>query len=181
MAFSDEPLRTVAPGRPPSADGLIGLGPHGKLTHAQRCCSPVRPVLAVGFVAGAFAGPHLGVVSAQSSPKVFELRTYTAPEGKLADLHERFRDHTLRIFQKHGMTNVIYLSPTDAPLSQNTLVYLLSHQSREAAKDSWADFARRSRVEEGGRRVAGERAHRREGGVRVPDGHRLLADEVRPS
>lgn len=96
--------------------------------------------LAVGFVAGAFAAPHLGVVSAQS-PKVFELRTYTAPEGKLSDLHKRFRDHTMRIFQKHGMTNVIYLSPTDAPLSQNTLVYLLSHQSREAAKKSWADFA----------------------------------------
>ena len=97
--------------------------------------------LAAGFVAGALAAPHLGVASAQSSPKVFELRTYAAPEGKLSDLHKRFRDHTMRIFQKHGMTNVIYLSPTDAPQSQNTLVYLLSHQSREAAKKSWADFA----------------------------------------
>jgi hypothetical protein len=97
--------------------------------------------LAVGFVAGALLGPRLGAVSAQSSPKVFELRTYTAPEGKLADLHQRFRNHTLRIFQKHGMTNVIYLAPTDAPLSQNTLVYLLAHESREAAKKSWAEFA----------------------------------------
>jgi hypothetical protein len=97
--------------------------------------------LAAGFVAGALAAPHLGVVSAQTPAKVFELRTYTAPDGKLTDLHKRFRDHTMRIFQKHGMTNVIYLSPTDAPLSQNTLVYLLSHQSREAAKKSWADFA----------------------------------------
>ena len=96
--------------------------------------------LVVGFVAGAIVGPRLGVVSAQSSPKVFELRTYTAPEGKLADLHKRFRDHTLRIFQKHGMTNVIYLAPTDAPLSQNTLVYLLSHNSREAATKSWEAF-----------------------------------------
>jgi NIPSNAP len=97
--------------------------------------------LAAGFVAGALAAPQLGVVSAQTPAKVFELRTYTAPDGKLTDLHKRFRDHTMRIFQKHGMTNVIYLSPTDAPLSQNTLVYLLSHQSREAAKKSWADFA----------------------------------------
>ena len=111
------------------------------LTSYARMLRPSVLLLAVGFVAGALAGPHLGVVSAQSSPKVFELRTYTAPEGKLRDLHTRFRDHTLRIFQKHGMTNVIYLSPTDAPLSQNTLVYLLSHQSREAAKKSWADFA----------------------------------------
>jgi hypothetical protein len=96
--------------------------------------------LAVGFVAGALVGPRLGVVSAQASGKVFELRTYTAPDGKLADLHKRFRDHTLRIFQKHGMTNVIYMAPTDAPLSQNTLVYLLSHQSREAATKSWEAF-----------------------------------------
>jgi hypothetical protein len=97
--------------------------------------------LAVGFLAGALLGPRLGVVSAQSPAKVFELRTYTAPEGKLADLHTRFREHTLRIFQKHGMTNVIYLAPTDSPLSQNTLVYLLAHESREAAKKSWAEFA----------------------------------------
>ena len=73
--------------------------------------------------------------------RVFELRTYTAPPGKLADLHKRFRDHTLRIFQKHGMTNVIYMSPMDAPLSENTLVYLLSHSSREEAKKSWAAFS----------------------------------------
>jgi len=105
--------------------------------------NPLRSLLRPSalFVAGALAAPHLGVVSAQTPAKVFELRTYTAPEGKLTDLHKRFRDHTMRIFQKHGMTNVIYLSPTDAPLSQNTLVYLLSHQSREAAKKSWADFA----------------------------------------
>ena len=97
--------------------------------------------LVVGVVAGVLAGPRLGVVSAQSSTKVYELRTYTAPEGKLADLHTRFRDHTLRIFQKHGMTNVIYLAPTDAPRSQNTLVYLRAHESREAATKSWAAFA----------------------------------------
>lgn len=97
--------------------------------------------LAVAFGAGVLAGPHLGVARAQSAGRVFELRTYTAPAGKLADLHTRFRDHTLRIFQKHGMTNVVYLAPLDAPLSQNTLIYLLAHESREAAKKSWAEFA----------------------------------------
>ena len=109
--------------------------------HLRTLLSPSVLFLAVGFVAGAAVGARPGVVSAQSSPKVFELRTYTAPEGKLAELHKRFRDHTLRIFQKHGMTNVIYLSPTDAPLSQNTLVYLLAHESRDAAKKNWAEFA----------------------------------------
>jgi len=72
--------------------------------------------------------------------RVFELRTYTAGEGKLDLLHARFRNHTLKFFQKYGMTNVIYGKPLDAPLSQNTLVYLLAYPSREAAKKSWDAF-----------------------------------------
>jgi NIPSNAP len=111
------------------------------MTHLLRMLGrPSVLCLAVGFLTGALASPRLGVAFAQSSPKVFELRTYTAPDGKLANLHARFRDHTTRIFEKHGMTNVVYLAPTDAPLSQNTLVYLLAHESREAAKKSWAAF-----------------------------------------
>jgi NIPSNAP len=92
----------------------------------------------VGFALGSLVGPA-GHLRAQA-PRVFELRTYTAPEGKLGDLHARFRNHTLRIFQRHGMTNVAYFSPQDAPLSQNTLIYLLAHSSREAAKQSWDAF-----------------------------------------
>ena len=91
-------------------------------------------VFASGFVAGT-------VVRAQSdSKRVFELRTYTAPEGKLGDLHKRFRDHTMRIFKKHGMESVGYWQPQDPPDSQNTLIYIISHQSREQAKKNWADF-----------------------------------------
>jgi hypothetical protein len=78
-------------------------------------------------------------VHAQSN-RVFELRTYTAPEGKLADLNKRFRDHTMRIFEKHGMTNIAYWTPQDSPLKENTLIYVISHKSREAAKASWAAF-----------------------------------------
>jgi len=80
------------------------------------------------------------VVRAQSQKRVFEIRTYTANEGKLLDLHARFRNHTLRLFEKHGMTNVGYWSPEDAPLSQNTLIYVISHDSREAAKANWDGF-----------------------------------------
>ena len=97
----------------------------------------------VVFAAGMLAGRAFddrSAVSAQTAGRVFEMRTYTAPDGKLGDLHKRFRDHTLRIFQKHGMTNVAYFSPMDAPLSQNTMVYLISHASREAAKASWGAF-----------------------------------------
>ena len=94
------------------------------------------------FLAGLSAGSlwQSGIAHAQAAKHVYELRTYTAPEGKLGDLHTRFRDHTVRIFNKHGMKSVIYLAPQDAPDSQNTLIYVLEHPSREAAKKAWADF-----------------------------------------
>jgi NIPSNAP len=96
----------------------------------------------VVFIAGMSAGSMLqsGIAHAQASKHVYELRTYTAPEGKLGELHTRFRDHTIRIFNKHGMKSVIYMSPQDAPDSANTLIYVLEHPSREAAKKAWADF-----------------------------------------
>jgi hypothetical protein len=97
-------------------------------------------LLIVGAGLGrAFDAPR--TLEAQTKGRVFELRTYTAPDGKLSDLHKRFRDHTLRIFEQHGMTNVGYWMPQDAPLSQNTMVYLISHQSREAARQNWKEFA----------------------------------------
>ncbi len=97
-------------------------------------------LLSAGFAAG-LAVARGEPVHAQAGNKVFEIRTYTAPEGKLEELHKRFRDHTLRIFQKHGMTNIVYFRPLDPPLSQNTLIYVLAHESREAAKKSWAAFS----------------------------------------
>ena len=96
------------------------------------------------LVAGAGLGRTIGAppsLEAQMKGRVFELRTYTAPDGKLGDLHKRFRDHTLRIFEKHGMTSIGYWMPEDAPLSQNTMVYLLAHPSREAARQNWKEFA----------------------------------------
>ncbi len=92
-----------------------------------------------GFVVRAAIEPG-SIARAQSGKRVFEIRTYTANEGKLADLNARFRNHTLRLFEKHGMTNVGYWTPQDAPLSGNTLIYIISHESREAAKKSWDDF-----------------------------------------
>lgn len=94
-------------------------------------------ILLAGFAAGAVTQ---GTLAAQPPVRVFELRTYTAPEGKLGELHARFRDHTLRIFEKHGMTSIVYLAPMDAPAANNQLVYLLAHKSREAAKASWDAF-----------------------------------------
>lgn len=69
---------------------------------------------------------------------VFELRTYHANDGKLPALQSRFRDHTLSLFEKHGMTNVGYWVPTDN--EQNLLIYLLSYPNKEARDKSWKDF-----------------------------------------
>jgi hypothetical protein len=94
------------------------------------------------FGAGFWAGQWLdGGSSAQAQgQKVFELRTYTSPDGRLGDLLARFRNDTLRIFEKHGMENVGYWVPADAPASGNTLIYILAHDSRDAATKSWAAF-----------------------------------------
>lgn len=91
-----------------------------------------------GFAARGVMSPE--VAHAQSAERVFELRTYTANPGKLETLKTRFRDHTIRIFERHGMTNIGYWIPMDAPNSENTLIYILAHKDREAAKKSWADF-----------------------------------------
>lgn len=97
-------------------------------------------LLAAGYAAGRAAS--LGVVAhAQAqNTRVFELRTYTANEGKLAALHSRFRDHTLKLFEKHGIRNIGYWTPRDTPLSANTLIYIIAHESPEAAQASWAAF-----------------------------------------
>lgn len=82
-----------------------------------------------------------GLNAASKSPqRVFELRVYHAAPGKLQALHARFRNHTMKLFEKHGMKNVIYFSPQDKPASEDTLTYLLSHASRDAAKASWRAF-----------------------------------------
>jgi len=93
------------------------------------------------FVTGFLTGQLLdgGDAEAQGR-KVFELRTYTAPEGKLDDLLARFRNDTTRIFEKHGMHNIGYWVPADSPASANTLIYILAHDSRDAATKSWAAF-----------------------------------------
>ena len=71
---------------------------------------------------------------------LFELRIYKAAEGKLGKLDSRFRDHTIRLFEKHGMRNVAYWHPTDEPNSKDHLIYIIKHESRAAAKASWQAF-----------------------------------------
>lgn len=76
----------------------------------------------------------------ESKSRVFEIRTYTCEPGKLPDLLKRFREHTTKLFEKHGMTNIGYWVPADEPRSQDTLIYILAHPSREAATKNWGEF-----------------------------------------
>jgi len=76
----------------------------------------------------------------QVGARVFELRTYHTLPGRLDALQKRFREHTMTIFKKHGMTSIAYWEPEDAPLKGNTLIYVISHASRDAAKTNWDEF-----------------------------------------
>ena len=78
--------------------------------------------------------------AASGPDTVFELRVYHANPGKLDDLLARFRDHTIAIFKRHGMESVAYWVPTDEPLKDKTLFYILRHPSREAATANWDAF-----------------------------------------
>ena len=95
-------------------------------------------MLAVGLIMGAAL---TSLRAADATPaRVFELRTYHTFPARLDALHQRFRDHTRRVFEKHGMTNIGYWVPQDAPAHDNTLVYVVSPASRDQAKANWAAF-----------------------------------------
>ena len=72
--------------------------------------------------------------------KVYEMRTYHTHDGKLDALHARFRDHTHEIFGRLGMKVVAYWTPTKSPDSENTLIYILEHDSEQDAKNKWETF-----------------------------------------
>jgi NIPSNAP len=76
----------------------------------------------------------------QSSQVVYELRIYHAAPGKLAELLARFRDHTVKLFDRHGIKSVAYWTPIDEPQKSNTLIYILQHPSREQAAANWKSF-----------------------------------------
>jgi hypothetical protein len=77
---------------------------------------------------------------AASKQRFFEMRTYISPVGKLDALNARFRNHTNKLFVKHGMELVGYWTPADGPTAENTLVYILAYPSREAREKAWKAF-----------------------------------------
>jgi len=96
--------------------------------------------LALVTILGAAGGSRVAAGEPNQPNRLFEMRTYTANEGKMEALHARFRDHTNKLFVKHGMTLIGYWTPVDGPDAANTLVYILGYPNREAREKSWKDF-----------------------------------------
>src|SRR5262245_31317213 len=78
------------------------------------------------------------VRAAEKDERVFEMRTYYAAPDKLDALNARFRDHTVKLFEKHGMTNIGYWTPIDN--TDNKLIYILAFPSRKARDESFKAF-----------------------------------------
>ena len=103
-----------------------------------------RPVPMASLVLAALALATLAIASASAAAaadqRAFELRTYTAAEGKLDALNARFREHTIELFKKHGMEVIGFWTPTGEKATPNTLVYLLAYPSQQARETMWKAF-----------------------------------------
>ncbi len=109
------------------------------MTSLKRCAAG-GALLAIGFGAGLVSAGDTRL-SAQGRNRVFELRIATlSSKEKLDVLMSRFRGGELKIWDRLGMKGVGFWVPTDAPKSDNTLVYILAHESRQKADESWAKF-----------------------------------------
>ena len=102
--------------------------------------------LVVGLLLGAgFAQLRAAEPAAH---RVFEIRTYHCFPGRLDALHKRFREHTMKIFERHGIKNVAYWTFEDGPTKEDTLspakedalIYVVSHASRAQAAKNWDEF-----------------------------------------
>ena len=96
-------------------------------------------LVAAAFIAGTVYQQQQDIFA--QDQMVYELRTYTTAPGRLPPLLDRFGGGEIDLFHKHGMTSVGYWVPDDDELSQNTLVYMVAHDNRDAATESWANFS----------------------------------------
>lgn len=110
------------------------------------CLSLLFSAMVLSGMAGVIAQePEQQQSESQSAEKVYELRFYTTNPGKLPNLHARFRDHTMDLFEKHGMENIIYWTVSqgtreDGDDKDNMLVYIIAHESEAAREASWQAF-----------------------------------------
>ena len=102
----------------------------------------IGAVIVLSLAAGSLVAPRLthAQVSGSSGGRVFELRVYHTLPGRLPALQANFRDHNVAYLKKHGITSIGYWTPQDAPASENTLIFIVAHESREAAERNWKEF-----------------------------------------
>jgi hypothetical protein len=105
----------------------------------------MRKLSFVAFVLGLFCastlvGSRATAADAPPTGKVYELRVYHASPGKLDALQTRFREHTCKLFQKHGFELVGFWTPTEGDEAKNTLIYIVAFPSVEAQKKAWQEF-----------------------------------------
>ncbi len=120
----------------------FGADPDWKTAReASEADGPIVKKVTSVFLVGTDYSPE--PVQGTAAPgRTFELRTYVASPGRLDKLNARFREHTMALFAKHGMTNIGYGTPMDEKDGKGTtLIYLLAHKDREAAGASWKAFS----------------------------------------
>ncbi|MBL8796059.1 MAG: NIPSNAP family protein, partial [Planctomycetia bacterium] len=100
----------------------------------------IGAALLVGGLAAAGIAAQADKGDKKVETRVFEMRTYYAAPGKMKALHDRFRHHTVKLFEKHGMTLIGFWSPIDGKLADEKMVYILAYPSKEAADKSWKAF-----------------------------------------
>src|SRR5688500_14588552 len=118
---------------------------HSSTSLSGAFMSPWRtPLVACLVLLSTLSSRATAQSAGQEKPKkLYELRLYTAAEGKLPELHARFRDHTMKLFEKHGMENVIYWTVSEGTRqddAKNMLVYIIAHKDKADADASWAAF-----------------------------------------
>ncbi|MCO6454390.1 MAG: NIPSNAP family protein [Pirellulaceae bacterium] len=82
----------------------------------------------------------LVVLAEEPAGKLYELRIYKTHPGRLDALNKRFREHTNRLFVKHGMELVGYWTPAEGDDAADTLIYILAYPNREAREAAWKGF-----------------------------------------
>ena len=113
--------------------GVIIIFSFSGLVHAQDAPAPCGP-------SGQLPAELSGDVAADS--RCFELRMYTAEKaldgkGGIDDLHQRFREKEVEIFENHGAEIIAVWQRLDDP---NTLVWMLAYRDRAHREEVWAGF-----------------------------------------
>jgi hypothetical protein len=92
------------------------------------------------FMTAADVIPKINAANASGKDRLFELRTYTCLPGRFPNIVSRFQDHTFKLFEQHQMENIAYFKSEEVDSAQPKLVYIVAHQSQQAATKSWAEF-----------------------------------------